>query len=245
MSHTGRRTRSRSRGPPKKKQAITRSGYVPPRAQPGGTRVGGYYARYNVPLGAAAQERKFFDVDVDDAVITATWAFFGTGTINNIATGTGESGRIGRKITVKKVMWKYTVTLPDTTVAASTRDTVRLVLYLDKQCNGATAAQATMWQSDNYHTFRNLENSARYRILHDKVIDLNSQAGGTSGAGVHQFGADSVSGTFYHDCTIPIEFSSTTGAITEIRSNNLNIVVISKNGLCGLDSKVRLRYLDN
>ncbi len=211
-------------------------------------RIGGRAQRtgYGVPYHRRRKlnpsELKFFDSDQDDAVITNTWA--GYGTVIGIGQGVTDVTRVGRKVTIKKVMWRWTVTLPDTTAATATRDTVRLVCYQDKQANAAIASTATMWASDNYHTFRNLENIGRYKILYDKTIDLNSQSGGSSAAGVHQFGADSESGAFYTDCSIPIQYSGATGAIGEITVNNIGIVAISKNGLAGMDSKVRIRYDD-
>ncbi len=78
---------------------------------------------------ATSRELKFFDTDVNDAVIA------GTMTINNltiIPQGTTESTRIGRKVRVRKISWKYQILLDAKTVATTTSDIVKCMLVLDK-----------------------------------------------------------------------------------------------------------------
>ncbi len=50
--------------------------------------------------------------------------------------------------------------------------------------------------------------------------------------------------TFFKKVKIPLEFSAGTGAITEIRSNNLFVLLISEAGAAGFESKMRLRFSD-
>jgi len=53
---------------------------------------------------------------------------------------------------------------------------------------------------------------------------------------------------WYSKCQIPLEFSSTTGAITEIRSNNLFLLAGCSTGgddLVNFLGTCRLRYSDN
>lgn len=49
-------------------------------------------------------------------------------------------------------------------------------------------------------------------------------------------------GSFYKKCNVPLEFSSTTGAITEIRSNNIGVLLISAEGTAKFDSSIRIRF---
>ncbi len=208
--------------------------------RPGRDRVGGYYGRYAGRDG----ELKFHDIDVNDAVIAGGATIQNTGTINIIPQGVEEVQRVGRKCTIRAINWRWQVKMPAATAATSTADEVRLILYMDKQCNGATAASTDILEGASIHSFNNLSNSGRFRILYDHRISLRSAGAAASGA-AFVFGEDIRIGSFYKKCDIPLEFDSTTGALTEIRSNNLGIMALSDEGLCELDSSVRLRFSDH
>ncbi len=206
----------------------------------GRDRVGGYYGRYAGIRG----ELKFHDVDLDDAVVSNTGTM--TATINIIPQGVTEKQRIGRKCTIKSIHWRYRMNIPEVDAAGdpSAGDTVRLILYLDKQANGATAAVLDVLETASMHEFRNLANQGRFTVLMDKTVALNYSGLGSDGAGVVSQAGVTKEFQTYKKCDVPIEFSSTTGAIGEIRSNNLGVLMISRNGLAGFSSKIRLRFSD-
>ncbi len=213
-------------------------GRIAPR-QRGFARTSGFYGRY-APSGG---EMKFHDIDVDDAVIAQNGVIQNTGTINIIPQGVTEVQRVGRKCNVHRIMWKYNLTLAASATVGAV-DTVRMILYQDTQCNGATAAVTDIMESDNYQTFRNLANSGRFNILYDKMHQMNPMASAGNGT-ANDAAPWALNRTFYKKCNIPLEFDSTTGALTEIRSNNLGILTFSKNGAVSiLDSKIRLRFSD-
>ncbi len=207
---------------------------------PGRDRVGGFYGRY---AGRNA-ELKFHDVDLDDAVVAQAGGL--TATINIIAQGTTESERIGRKCTIRQVHWRYRLALPtqDAIATPASSDTCRVILYQDKQCNGATAAITDVLESADIHSFRNLANSGRFVILMDKMHTLTYQGLSSDAANVMNQGQVVREFTYNKTCSIPIEYNSTVGVITEIRSNNLGVLLISSSGVIGLNSKFRLRYSD-
>ncbi len=186
-------------------------------------------------------ELKFFDLDLDDATIATGGTI--TDSINKIAQGTTEITRIGRKCTIKGINWRYVITLAGSTASGDTTDVVRVILYLDKQCNGATAAVSDILESGDFQSFNNLANKSRFRILSDKNYTLKARSGGGDGT-TEDYGEDIVVDSFYKKCNIPVEFDSTAGAITEIRSNNLGVLLISQTGKTGFGSKIRLRYSD-
>ncbi len=188
---------------------------------------------------------KFFDFTYDDAAI----AVGGTveDSVNQIAQGVTESQRVGRKCTITAINWRYTLNLPENDAVATPLDGAisRVILFQDRQCNGATAVVLDILETANYQSFRNLSNSGRFNILMDKNHILNYRGLASDGAGVVSQADVKSDHTFYKKCSIPIEFNSTTGAITEIRSNNIGILVISSNGTPGMLSKLRLRFSDN
>lgn len=207
----------------------------------GRDRRGGYYGRYS---GRDA-ELKFHDVNLDDAVVAGGGVV--TPTVNIIPQGVTESERIGRKCTIKSINWRGTITLPEVDAAVTPGNTeyLRVILYLDKQCNGATAATTDLLESADIYSFRNLANSSRFTFLLDKLHVLNYQTLASDGAGVVSSAAVARQFTLYKKCDIPIEFSSTTGAIGEIRSNNIGVLLLCSSGTASFYSKFRLRFSDS
>ncbi len=212
----------------------------PSQFRPGRDRVGGYYGRYG-----KSGELKFFDIDVDDAVIAAGGVV--TDSINTIAQGVTEVTRVGRKCTIKSINWHYQLNLPQVDAAGTpgNPDNIRMMIYVDKQCNGATAAVLDILETADWQSFRNLSNTGRFDILYDKWHVLNYAGLASDGAGVVSQAKYQEWSTFYKKCNIPLEFDNTTGAITEIRSNNIGVLVVGQSGLAGFSSKFRLRFSDN
>jgi hypothetical protein len=205
-------------------------------------RRSGYYGRFQ-DTGA---EMKFHDVDVDDAAVATNGSILNSGSVNLIAQGVTESTRVGRKAVIRSINWRWNLKKAATTAGSNASESIRLILYLDKQCNGAAAGVTDILESDNYQSFNNLANKGRFKILMDKEITMNALSGGGDGT-TEDYGAVERNGSYYKKCSIPIEFSSTTGAITEIRSNNLGVLILSKNGTSTapvFDSKMRLRFTD-
>ncbi len=190
-------------------------------------------------------ELKFHDVDLDDAVVTQAGAL--TASINLIPQGTTEKTRIGRKAVLKSINWRFDITMNDTSSADTTSEVFRVIMYLDRQCNGATAVVATaagILETDDYQSFNNLANKGRFLTLMDRTYDLNCPSGsGQNAADV--FGEQVMHDSLFKKVDIPIEFDAATGAITEIRSNNIGVVLITKTGnLTTFASKIRLRFTD-
>ncbi len=212
----------------------------------GRDRVGGYYGRYARAGGAG--ELKFHDVEVDDAIVSATGTIQNAGTINVIPQGVTEVQRIGRKCTIRSINWRFAPDKVEVNNAATPdgSEVIRVILYLDKQCNGATAAVTDILETATHRSFRNLSNSGRFQILMDKTYTMNALTFSYDTAGSQGDSAEVIrEATFYKKCSIPIEFNSTTGAIAEIRSNNLGVLLISRSGTGGFTSSIRLRFSDN
>ncbi len=193
----------------------------------------------------AGQELKFHDLDIDDATVAAGGTI-AEDSCNGIPQGVTESTRVGRKCVITNINWRYDVTIPEQDAAATPLegDVVRVILYLDKQCNGATATTTGILESDDYQSFNNLANKSRFRILMDRTHTLNVQALASDGAGVVSSPAFILSDSFFKKCSIPIEFDSTAGAITEVRSNNIGVLLVGQTGTAGFASKMRLRFSD-
>lgn len=164
--------------------------------------------------------------------------------ICKIPQGTTESGRIGRKVVLKAVSIRLVYTLEQTTAQANTDDGCRVIVYHDRQTNGTAASVTDILKSNSYLSFNNLANKDRFKILSDKFYDLSATAGAYDGT-TSQFARIAKTKSLHLKLDVPIEFSSTAGDITEIRSNNIGILVKSDQGKIAVAGLVRVRYGDN
>ena len=143
-----------------------------------------------------------------------------------ITSGTGESERIGRKVTVTSVLLRGRIILPSTSTVGDTTDTARLIIYIDTQTNGAAATVTNILSTASVNSFRNLDNTSRFRIIHDVVYTLKSQGGAGNGAS-----DDFVESVRYlkifKKCFLPIEFSAGAGTVADLTQNNIGIMAIT------------------
>ncbi len=184
-------------------------------------------------------ELKFHDFTLTDAVISVSGTI--TDSINLIANGITDQTRIGRKSVVRALHWNYRIRLPADDDPTNTTDLVTVICYLDKQSNGAAAFPVDILNTDFFMSFNNIENKDRFRILYRKTHVLDSPAG----SGLFGFGEKSVYGEFHKQCNIPIEFSGTLGVLSEVRSNNIGLLLLSESGLCAFNSRFRVRFTDS
>lgn len=208
--------------------------------QAGADRVGGFYGRFAGPNA----EMKFHDVQTILNPTTTGGTI--TNSVNLITQGTGESERIGRKCVLKHISWKYRISLPSVNaIAPANGDTVRIIVYCDKQANGAAAGVTDILDSAGEQSFYNLANQNRFRILMDRVqnIDYTTMTF-HSGAALFNQANVQASRSFNKVLNIPIEFSGVGGNMNEIRSNNVGFLIISNNGLAQVNAEMRIRFTD-
>lgn len=120
-----------------------------------------------------------------------------------------------------------------------------MFLVLDKQCNGAEATAAQVLTGTNFGSaLTNLVNSNRFVILKRWEIKAQPVAGVAAA-----FGNSSMMFTVYKKCNIDINFdaTSTDGAITSVRSNNLFLMAGSIIGddVWTVTGTSRIRYTDS
>lgn len=207
---------------------------------PGVDRTGGFYGRYS---GRQA-ELKFFDVEVNDSTIATGGIIFDS--VNNIPQGVSENERVGRKCTIKSINWHGNIFLGTYDAEPGPRfgDRLRVILYQDKQANGDLAKILDILETDDYLSFRNLSNSGRFNILMDKFMPMNYLTYANGSGAQHSGSGVTKNLAFYKACNIPIEFSGPTGATSEVRSNNIGVLLVSELGMVGIASTIRLRFSD-
>lgn len=219
--------------------------YKRKRFVPGIDRTGGFYNRFAGRSG----ELKFHDHTVVIAGVPNLGVIPGTGTFNIIPQGVTESSRVGRKCTIKSLMWRYQISIPSYTSASIQRgDSMRIMIYIDKQANGATAIVRDILETEDIRSFRNMANTQRFTILSDRMHTLNHQALSQAFDSNNFSGAGQIlERTFYKTCNVPIEFGGVTGAIGEIRSNNICMLFITDyvTSQASVTGKLRMRFSDN
>ncbi len=203
--------------------------------------------RRQVPFRRSpVKEIKFHDLDVDDAAI-ATGGTIAEDSLLTIAEGIGEEQRIGRKITVVSIHMNWDLLLAASAGSNTTTDSVRVILYWDKQTNGAAPVILDLLEIADWQSFRNISNAQRFVFLLDRMVTLVAKSG--SGRGTTDtlsFGEDAKHFRYNKNVNIPIIYddSSAGGAITSMCCSNLGILTISKGGLTAFGSRVRIRYSD-
>lgn len=235
---------------------------MPYGARRGSTRTAGLYEMTNRSKSGVNHEEKYFDLyDLNVGNVSATGDVIPS--LNLVPVGAGASERIGRKFTITEVNCTYTITNPQTSVVEpnttdnlATNDEIVFYLIKDKQCNGTAATPGDVIAPNpavvlpEHDGFLNLENRDRFVVLAKHRHCFTPNAIGWNPASVdpasppvtlpvvtvHEWGTR---------CRIPIEMSPGSPVdITNVRSNNLFILVFSRQGRAQFSCNTRIRYTD-
>lgn len=187
-------------------------------------------------------ELKFFDTSLSFQV-DATGEIPATGQLALIPQGDTASTRDGRKAVIKSIQLHGSTTfVPGASATAAS--VCWLYLVLDTQCNGAVPANgvADVLTSTNFTiAIRNLNNSERFKILKKWCFRYISNAGVTTA-----YNNVIIPFDYYLKCNIPMIWNSTSGALTEITSNNLFLMAGSDNNSddqVAVSGTCRLRFI--
>ncbi len=203
--------------------------------QRGLVRTSGFYGRFS---GKAGSEKKFFDTTLATTAL-ATAGVILNPSLNLVPQGVTESTRVGRKCTITRINFRAFLILSSGTAQSS--ELYRIMLVMDKQANGAPATIVDILETADEKSFNNLANSQRFMVLKDWYGAMNK----LTDVGTNINSVQKVL-TFYKSVNIPVEFSSTTGAIGEIRSNNLLLLGISSTGTTiSISHTTRIRFTDS
>lgn len=232
---------------------LVRKRYLARRRVParGYLRTTGFYGRFQ---GLGGPELKFFDTSPAAAQVAATGTIT-SNCLNIVPQADTESSRQGRLINIKSIYIKGAFILPTATSSTTATDDCRFILYQDMQANGAAATAALILAPDpsvaavSIDSFRNLENVGRFKVLWDKLVSVTAPSSfAVAGATPTTIAPVATNRIIKYGtrCSIPITFDSTaaTGALTTVRSNNLGILCVSRNGLMFVEYNVRIRYSD-
>ncbi len=210
---------------------------------PGYYRKSGYFGRYGTSAAGSIQEKKFFDQTHNDPA--GDWSAGRIGTSwNLVPQGDTESTRVGRMIKIHSIQVRGKTELATNTSTKS--PCIRFFLFLDKQCNGAEPAVTDVLEAADFLAHNKLENSGRFVTLKTWIICMNQIAAAGNGT-ANDWGELTRTWQYYKSFKVPIkiQFSGATGALTEIKSNNLMLGWITdKVDALALEYCTRIRYTD-
>jgi len=186
-------------------------------------------------------EKKFFDTTLSFQIdATSETASTGaTGQLCLIPQGDTESTRDGRQCTIDSITIKGLLTF-DPAAAADASGVTWIYLVQDTQTNGAQAAITDIFTTSTLINMVNLANSSRFKLLKKWVHTWNPPAGATGAYNTQSAYLD-----YYMKCNIPLEFSAGTGALTELKSNQVFLAYGSNTSiddLVGFAGICRLRF---
>lgn len=192
-------------------------------------RTGGYAG---VQARAAKNELNFLDSNLGVTTAKNVMQIF---LLNGMPTGNDANTRLGRKIHIKSIQLKGTVSwdiqTPVATGGASS-GRAKVCLVYDKQSNGAAPAfidifdNSTTVPSPGPWTMRNISNADRFVILHDEVFDMtvNNDTGAA-----FVFNTDRSLATFdyYRKCNLEVTYNTTAGStVGSIATGGLFLIFV-------------------
>lgn len=196
---------------------------------------------------AAPVELKFFDTLVGATAPTTAGAIASPSLVL-IPQGVTETTRIGRKCTIKKIGMRGMLSIAANDAdGVSSSVQVRFIVYLDKQANGGPATVTGdngLLQDADHLSFNDLGNSGRFRVLHDFIENVTQLSGAYTGVN-DIFAKVTKAFSWFKKVDIPLEYSNTAGAITELRSNNIGVLVIADSAVGSFTYRVRVRFSDS
>ncbi len=220
----------------------------------GGYKSRGFKHRRNVSEKQVARvvnkllkpEVKWWSFNQDLASILTGWQNIDSAVGDfQIVPGTGNNDRVGRKVKLTKVFWRWNLR-NDVTLTSVASETVRLMIILDKQCQGSNAAGALIFEEDtNWASYNSLLDPGRFKTLYDSgPLDL-WKVGGASGT-PSEFCIMSKSGeVFKKNQSIELTFDAGTSAISDLTTNHLMFWAGARaGGQAQIKSEVRVRYTD-
>lgn len=155
--------------------------------------------------------------------------------LNGLHQGATAATRIGRKITMKSLLIRYSIALAPTSVGGSP---ARILVVYDKQPNLLTAAITDILLANDFHSPNNLNNSDRFITVFDHISEPISTQNNYS-----------VSGVLYKKLGLETMYKDTdNGDITDITTGSLLAFVACNSGITiatgAVGSLTRMRFID-
>ncbi len=189
-------------------------------------------------------ERKHIDSLYTD-VIDSNGVIFRT--LVPLSLGFDQNQRVGNTVTGTSFIMRFCVCWPNqssvTLAGLMTTDTCRIMVYLDKQCNGTAATVTDILDSANVNDFRFIPNLTRFSILKTFFVQMNSE--------VNHDGTNYISSGYVESLSCVLntpwifKYTEGGGSIANLVSYNIGFMAITRNNaLCDILGFSRFYYTD-
>lgn len=217
----------------------------------------------SVRMRPADDEKRFYDTYLVNADVNT--AGFVVSSLNLLSQGSGQGQRIGSKATIcnLNINCRFTLraaTIQDITAGAAT---VRMIVGIDTECRGAQPNVSDVLNLlgvgpdpngvTHCLSFRNYPIASRFRILKDKLFNLNASGSGNNGTlgGVTMEVEKVVKVS--KKLNLRVDFNNAAGAtdITAVQGNNIFVMFVSDGpnttpadtgGKVAVDMIARIKY---
>lgn len=197
-------------------------------------RNGGWYGGYR-----RGEELKTIDTEGYNNT-TSTGAVY---LLSGVAQGTDYTNRIGRKISMKSLLIRFSLN-PNAGQTSAVGDFVRILIVYDSQSNGSAPGVTDILQTANYLSPMNLNNRDRFKVLHERLIPMNPTVY-TTGA-LTGGNPQNKSYEIYKRMFLDEVFSNTTNLISSITSGSVYLLIIAAAATAtGLGYNSRIRFSDS
>ncbi len=200
-------------------------------------------------------ENKFIDFELTSTALDSTWDNYNPTTTNCIsatAIGNTESTRDGRVYYINSVHLKGSVRA--TTLESQTGPIsdllARVVVVLDTQTNASEVVALDVMdgaQTDDIYSFRNLQNTKRFRVLMDKIIKVPRASINTNEGAANLFAAGTwISYPFQYNLKfkkpIRVQCVGTSATVASISDNSIGVIAVASSTEVSLNYQSRIRF---
>jgi len=180
-------------------------------------------------------ELKFIDTNAGQGVVFGVDDFGAAILLNNIQPGSSASQRIGRKVTLKSVLFRYSINLGAGSTGGSP---IRILIVYDRQSNAAAPAITDVLLSDDFTSQNNLSNRDRFITIFDHItqpVSVNNDY--------------AVAGVLYKSINMEMVFNAVAGGgIGDITSGSIYAFYAQAGNIGTANANVvarcRVRYQD-
>lgn len=168
--------------------------------------------------------------------------------LNGIAQGVTQSTRDGNRYLIKKIQIRGEAWL-DNELTQSTvpnGETVRIFVVHDQQTNGALCTGANVISTVGFavNSFRNLEQSSRFKVLGSKNLNMHYlTAVNNAVADTVSYGGEVRSFDFEIPCHIPVQCTATGATVAAIADNSIHVLAATDGSRANFRYTCRVRFI--
>jgi hypothetical protein len=177
-------------------------------------------------------EKKFVDSAIANTNLSSSWAVYDptNDSLAPIAEGDGQNDRDGRKAIVSQLFVHGQIHWDNTSGTANAYGSVRLVLVQDMQTNGAqltaTDVMAVPASGQAINSFRNLQYTTRFKILHDVYINPPNFEGEGNGTNATVTGRYVPFKMYVPSLEMPVTYNAAGAGIATTVDNSVHLLAI-------------------